>query len=34
VFVKKTGWWVRVPGIYLGDTFEEGFAMVEKLLSG
>ncbi len=33
VFVEKPEWRMKVPGIYLGDTFEEGITAVEKLLT-
>jgi DNA-binding transcriptional MerR regulator len=32
VFVDKPEWRLKVPGIYLGSTFEEGILTIEKLL--
>jgi len=32
VFVEKPEWRMKVPGIYLGDSFEEGISAIEKLL--
>jgi DNA-binding transcriptional MerR regulator len=32
IFVEKPEWRMKVPGIYLGSTFEEGILTIEKLL--
>jgi hypothetical protein len=32
VFVEKPEWRLKVPGIYLGNTIEEGISTIEKLL--
>ncbi len=32
VFTQKPEWRVRVPGIFLGETFEEGLENIERLL--
>jgi methanogenic corrinoid protein MtbC1 len=32
IFVEKPEWRLKVPGIYLGSTFEEGILTIEKLL--
>jgi DNA-binding transcriptional MerR regulator len=34
VFTTHPEWRVRVAGLYLGDTLEEGLAQIEKLLPG
>lgn len=32
IFVEKPEWRTKVPGIYLGDSIEEGISTIEKLL--
>jgi len=32
VFVEKPEWRLKIPGIYLGSTFEEGILTIEKLV--
>jgi len=32
IFVEKPEWRSKVPGIYLGNSIEEGISTIEKLL--
>jgi methanogenic corrinoid protein MtbC1 len=33
VFCEKPDWRMRMPGVYLGNTFEEGLQSIERLLA-
>lgn len=32
VFVERPEWRLKIPGIFLGNTFEEGISTIERLL--
>jgi hypothetical protein len=32
IFIEQPEWRARVPGTYLGDTYQEGLANIENLL--